>query len=61
MQSTSDVTTMTIRVTNSREQLRPVAMALARMRSGFPCVPATITANSERDSPSDFVATGSSR
>ena len=40
---------MTIRVTNSREQLSPVAKALARMRSGFPCVPATITANWERD------------
>ena len=40
---------MTIRVTNSSEQLRPVAMALAKMRSCFQSVPATIMANSERD------------
>ena len=50
MQSTSDVTTMPIRATNSREQLRPVPMTLARMGSGFACVPATTTANPERDS-----------
>ncbi len=40
---------MPIRVINSREQLSPVARVLARMRSAFPCVPATITANWERD------------
>ncbi len=41
---------MPIRATNSREQLRPVPMTLARMGSGFACVPATTTANPERDS-----------
>jgi hypothetical protein len=40
---------MTIRVTNSREQLRPVAMAAARMRSGVSWVPSMITANWELD------------
>jgi hypothetical protein len=49
MQSTSDVTAMIICVTDFREKLRPVAMALARMRSCFPSVSATITANLGRN------------
>jgi hypothetical protein len=39
---------MTVIVTNSREQLGPLARFLARMGSGFPCVPPTMTANSKR-------------
>ena len=49
MESNSDATAMIIRVPNSGEQLRPVAMALARMRSGFPCVPTTMIVIRERD------------
>jgi hypothetical protein len=52
---------MIIPVTNSRKQLNPVPMTLARMGSGFACVPATTTANPERDSRLTLWRPGSSR
>ena len=45
---------MTIRVTNSREQLSPAARPWPGCAAASPCVPATITANSERDMPSEL-------